>query len=62
MPLTEEKFLAETGIINNENCILIDFNNDLNEQINNILNINNRDYINNIRYKGYMHAKNNLNT
>lgn len=62
MPLTEEKFLVEIGIINQENCILIDFDKDLNNQINTILNINNRDYINNIRYKGYVHAKNNLNT
>ena len=62
MPLSEEKFLAEIGIINQENCILIDFDKDLNEQIISILDINNRDYINNIRYKGYVHAKNNLNT
>jgi len=62
MPLTEEKYLIEIGIINQENCILLDFNKDLNEQINSIFDVNNRDYINNIRYKGYMHSKNNLNT
>lgn len=62
MPLTEEKYLAQIGLINNENCILLDFNDDLNIQINNILNINNRDYINNIRYKGYIYVKNSLNT
>jgi hypothetical protein len=62
MPLTEEKYLSEIGLINKVNCILLDFEKDLNEQINDILNINNRDYVNNIRYNGYIHAKNNLNT
>jgi hypothetical protein len=62
MPLTEEKFLNQIGIINGENCLLIDFEKDLNEQINTILDINNRNYINKIRYNGYTHVKNNLNT
>ena len=62
MPLTEEIYIGKIGLINNENCILLDFNNDVTEQLNNILDINNRTHINNIRYNGYLHAKNNLNT
>lgn len=62
MPLTEEVYLQKIGIINGENCILLDFDKCLNEQINNILDINNRININKIRYNGYLHAKNNLTT
>ena len=62
MPYSEEIYLQKIGIINGENCILLDFDKCLNEQINNILNINNRININNIRYNGYLHAKNNLTT
>jgi hypothetical protein len=62
VPITEDLYLQKFGIINKENCLLLDFNKDLNEQINNILNINNLSYINNIRYNGYLHAKNNLNS
>lgn len=60
MPLSEEKYLEKIGIINNKNCILLDFNKDLNEQINFIL--DNLEYINNIRYNGYLFGKNELNS
>ena len=62
MPLTEEIYLQKIGIKNGYNCILLDFDKCLNEQINNILDTNNRININKIRYNGYLHAKNNLTT
>ena len=62
MPLSEEIYLEKIGIKNGYNCILLDFENCLNEQINNILNINNRTNIDTIRHNGYLHAKNNLTT
>lgn len=62
MPLSEEIYLEKIGIKNGYNCILLDFDKYLNEQINNILDINNRININTIRYNGYLHAKNNLTT
>ena len=62
MPISEDIYLRKIGIIDKENCILLDFNKDLNEQISFILDVNNINYINNIRYNGYLHAKNNLNS
>jgi hypothetical protein len=62
MPLSEEKILINHCIINNLNCILLDFDKCLNNQVNNILDISNRNNINKIRYNGYKHAKNNLTT
>ena len=62
MPISEDIYLRKIGIIDKENCILLDFNKDLNEQITFILNIDNINYINNIRYNGYQYAKNNLNS
>jgi hypothetical protein len=61
-PLSEDLYLRKFGIINSENCILLDFNNDINKQINNILDSSNLNNINKIRYNGYLHAKNNLNS
>lgn len=62
MPISEDIYLQKIGIINKENCILLDFNKDLNEQISFILDIENLNYINNIRYNGYLHAKKKLNS
>jgi hypothetical protein len=62
MPISEDIYLRKIGIINKENCILLDFNKDLNEQISFILDVDNINYIDNIRYNGYLHAKNNLNS
>ena len=62
MPISEKIYLEKINIINGENCILLDFDKCLNEQVNNILDINNRINLNRIRYNGYLHAKNNLTT
>lgn len=62
MPLNEEIYLEKIGIKNGYNCILLDFDKCLNEQISLILDINNRTNINVIRQNGYLHAKNNLTT
>ena len=62
MPLTEEKYLKKYGIINNENCILLDFTQNLQEQINSILSKENRNIIDKIRLNGHKHAINNLNS
>jgi hypothetical protein len=61
-PISEELYLQKFGIINGLNCILFDFNINLNDQINNILNPNNIEHINNMRYNGYIHARNSLNS
>jgi hypothetical protein len=62
MPLNEEIYLEKIGIKNGYNCILLDFDKCLNEQISLILDINNRTNINKIRHNGYLHVKNNLTT
>ena len=61
-PKTEETSLKMIGLIYKENYLTIDFNTDLNKQIDIIFDKNNRDNINKIRYNGYIHAKENLTT
>ena len=59
-PKIEEDFLKKYNIINNETCYLIDFDEDLNEQINSIF--NNLDKFNKIRKNGQELAKSNFNS
>lgn len=59
MPLKEEKYISEIGLINMKNCYLIDFSKDLNPQINFIF--DNIELFNTIRKEGQLHAKKNLN-
>jgi hypothetical protein len=61
-PKTEEISLKTIGLIDKENYLTIDFENDLNQQIDFIFNKDNKDLINKIRYNGYIHAKENLTT
>lgn len=61
-PISEELYLQKFGIINGVNCILFDFNNNLDHQIDYILDPNNIEHINSIRYNGYLHSRNNLNS
>jgi hypothetical protein len=61
-PKTEEISLSTIGLIDKENYLIIDFDKDLNEQIDFIFDKNNRELINKIRYNGYIHAKENLTT
>jgi hypothetical protein len=60
MPISEKKYLEKFDIINGVNCLLIDFEKNLNDQVQLI--INQKDYINKIRYNGYLHSINNLNS
>ena len=60
-PINHEKSLKEIGLINNENYMLIDFNNNPNEKINFICDKTNKKLIDNIRKKGFELAKNKLN-
>jgi len=59
MPLKEEKYIGEIGLVNMKNCYLMDFSKDLNPQINYIF--DNIELFNKIRKEGHVHAKNNLN-
>ena len=56
-PKREEKYLKEIGLIDRENCFLIDFNKNIQEQINFVLAKENREYINKIRKNGYEYSK-----
>ena len=60
MPISEEKYIEKIGLKHNINCYLIDFNKNLNEQINYIF--QNYDYYNNVRLKGNVYAKEHLNS
>ena len=65
MPLEDEKLLNKNGLYHNNNCYLIDLNKDdifIQNEINYIMNINNRNEINKIRLNGQQFAKNNLNS
>ena len=59
MPLEEEKYISDIGLVNMKNCYLIDFNKDLNPQIDYIF--DNIELFNIIRKQGHEHAKNYLN-
>ena len=61
-PKTEESSLSTIGLIDKENYFTIDFDKDLDEQIDFIFDKNNRELIDKIRYNGYIHAKENLTT
>ena len=63
--LEDEKLLNKNGLYHNNNCYLIDLNKDdifIQNEINYIMNINNRNEINKIRLNGQQFAKNNLNS
>lgn len=62
MPLAEEETIKKFGLINNVNCMLLDFTRDLNEQVDYVLDPRNREHINNIRYNGMIHCKHNFTT
>ena len=59
MPIKEEKYISEIGLLNMENCYLIDFSKDLSPQIDFIF--DNIELFNTIRKKGQLHAIKNLN-
>jgi hypothetical protein len=60
MPKKEEEYIKKIGLINNENCYLIDFNKNLNQEINYIF--NNIDFFNKIRKNGQEYARKNFNS
>ena len=63
-PLTEKHRLAKIGLIEDVNCMFIDMSDDnkIQEKIDFILDIKNREFIDNIRKKGQNHGINNLNS
>ena len=63
-PLTEKDRLAKIGLIEDVNCMFIDMSDDnkIQEKIDFILDIKNREFIDNIRKKGQNHGINNLNS
>lgn len=61
MPKAEEEYISKIGLIHLKNCFLIDFNKNINYQINWILESKNRELFNKIRKEGQLHAKKNLN-
>ena len=62
MPLKEEMYINNIGLINKKNCWLIDFNKNLQQQVDEILNPNNRYLIDVIRRNGHKYAKEHLNS
>ena len=62
MPLKEEKYINNIGLINRHNCWLIDFNKNLQQQVDEILNPGNRYLIDVIRRNGHKYAKEHLNS
>lgn len=59
MPMSEQKYILDIGLVNMINCYLIDFSKNLDSQIDFIF--RNIDLFNTIRKKGHTHAINNLN-
>lgn len=59
-PLKEEEYIKSIGLINGQNCYLIDFSQNIQEQINKVLDPTHRKNIDNIRYNGYIHATTHL--
>lgn len=60
VPKIEEPYLNKYKLYHYKNCFFIDFNSNVQEQINYIL--NNKNLIDKIRLNGQEHAKNNLNS
>jgi hypothetical protein len=61
-PLKEKKYIEKIGLFNKKNCWLLDFNSDIQKQLDEILDISNRKTIDEIRLNGQNHAINNLNS
>lgn len=61
MPKSEEEYISKIGLINLKNCFLIDFNKDINYQIDWIFKTKNKELFDKIRKEGQLHAKKNLN-
>lgn len=57
LPLSEKKYIEEIGLIDRHNCWLIDFNKDLQIQVDEILNPNNRYLVDVVRRNGHSHSK-----
>ena len=56
-PKREEEYIKNIGLTDRKNCFLIDFQKNVQEQINFILDYKNREYINKIRINGYEFSK-----
>lgn len=58
LPLSEKKYIKEIGLIDRHNCWLIDFNKDLQIQVDEILVPSNRYLVDVIRRNGHSHSNN----
>ena len=61
-PKKEEDYIKKIGLYHKKNCWLIDFNSDIQSQIDYIIDIKNRKQIDEIRFAGWTHGKDNLNS
>ena len=61
-PKHEEEYVNNIGLFHKKNCWLLDFTQNINEQINYIMDIKNRKEINTIRKNGWEHGIKNLNS
>jgi hypothetical protein len=59
-PLHEAEYIKKIGLYHNKNCYLLDFNKNLQSQINKLLSKKFHKKVNKIRYNGYIHATTNL--
>jgi len=56
-PKKEEEYIKKIGLVDRHNCFLINFNENIQEQINFVLSYENREYINKIRKAGHEFSK-----
>jgi len=61
-PLIEESYLNKIGLYHKKNCYLIDFNKNIQNQINNIIHNKYKNIFDKIRLNGQEYAKNKLNS
>lgn len=61
-PKSEEQYIKKIGLFHKDNCWLLDFDGNIQEQIDYILDSKNRDEIDKIRYRGWRHGIEKLNS
>jgi len=61
-PKKEEQYIKKFGLFHKDNCWLLDFNGDIQKQLNYIVDEKNRKEIDEIRYRGWRHGIEKLNS
>ena len=61
-PKKEEQYIKEIGLFHKDNCWLLDFNGDIQKQLDYIVDEKNRKEIDEIRYRGWKHGIEKLNS